>query len=157
MKPVRLTWMLLLFVSLLSCAKVFSPDAPSSYQVMFGYGTSFGECIGYCKTELSINDGLARLVVSSWQPKELPEKSTSERLPDDEWNALLQNVNWEDFKQQPEVIGCPDCADGGAEWVKLQIGNDEKKVTFEFGKTLDGQENLLQQLRAIHERMRQNI
>ncbi len=151
----RIIFIILFFF--FACSKNHDPAGPSGLATIISYGTSFGECGGYCKTELSINDGLARLVVSSWQPKEHPDKSRSERLPDDEWNALLQNVNWEDFKQQPEVIGCPDCADGGAEWVKLQIGNDEKKVTFEFGKTLDGQENLLQQLLAIHERMRQNI
>jgi hypothetical protein len=30
------------------------------------------------------------------------------------------------------VIGCPDCADGGAEWLELGFEKEVKRVTFEY-------------------------
>ena len=37
------------------------------------------------------------------------------------------------FFELPETIGCPDCADGRAEWLEIELMNGEKhKVTFEY-------------------------
>jgi len=83
--PYCIVFFLLAF---LACSKIYNPTSPPLGETAIGYGTSFGECVGYCKTDLSIDSELATLTVSSWQPKKNPDKSTSERLPDDEWTAL---------------------------------------------------------------------
>jgi hypothetical protein len=44
--------------------------------------------------------------------------------------------------------GCPDCADGGAEWLEI----DGKRVTLEFRSDLEPIRPLLQQVRALRAR-----
>lgn len=49
------------------------------------------------------------------------------------------------------IYGCPDCADGGAEWIEIQDDQQIKKVTFEYGDTLAPIENLMLELRDLRE------
>ena len=46
-----------------------------------------------------------------------------------------------------ERIGCPDCADGGSEWIEILANNKTYKVTFENGETLKGMDKLLKLVR----------
>jgi hypothetical protein len=42
-------------------------------------------------------------------------------------------LNINDFFDLPTTIGCPDCADGGAEWIEIELVDGGKhKVTFEY-------------------------
>ena len=50
------------------------------------------------------------------------------------------------------VHGCPDCADGGAEWIEIDTGSGPIRVTFEFGDTLPGIGPLQAEIRALRER-----
>ena len=43
-------------------------------------------------------------------------------------------TDYELFKKLNEIVGCPDCADGGAEWIEIIKGDSKHKVTFECGK-----------------------
>ena len=51
-----------------------------------------------------------------------------------------------------DVIGCPDCADGGGEWVEVMFDDTVKRITFEYGDTLEPIQNLIDQMRIIRER-----
>lgn len=43
------------------------------------------------------------------------------------------SLNTNGFLALPTTIGCPDCADGGAEWLEIELKNGIKhKVTFEY-------------------------
>ena len=98
-----------------------------------GYGSSFGFCLGYCTKELSAEKQTIVLSASSRQEEHPPIKETMEISPD-EWEHLLQLAEASEIESYKEVIGCPDCADGGAEWVAITRGEKVYKVTFDFGR-----------------------
>src|SRR5687768_15267170 len=78
-------------------------------------GSSFGMCVGYCRHEVIITPKLLKSVQKGTRSGELPEKNAEEQLPQSEWSDIVSKADWEKFKNLPETIGCPDCADGGAE------------------------------------------
>ena len=51
----------------------------------------------------------------------------------------------------PERIGCPDCADGGAEWVIITVGDKTHKVVFEYGKAPAELAAVVAKFRALKE------
>ena len=48
-------------------------------------------------------------------------------------------------------IDCPDCADGGAEWIQIQTTDTLKKVLFEYGDSLVAIQPLLDKMRSLRE------
>ena len=111
-------------------------------------GTSFGECVGYCKTEVVINSKNIIYIRSSWDNSK-PEVKQEIPISADKWNALVNALDVKKFAILPEVIGCPDCADGGAEWVEVFNEKTTKKVTFEYGASVSGIDSLVKILREI--------
>lgn len=132
--------MILSTIFAISCEKesqvLNNEEGMENYVV--NYGTSFGMCIGPCKKEMSlINDDIIFTVYTTegrggagGTPQIYKEKLTNLLV-----NDVIQNIDYEVFKKLDEVIGCPDCADGGAEWVEITKGDSKHKVTFEFGKS----------------------
>jgi hypothetical protein len=54
-------------------------------------------------------------------------------MDDNQWDQIITDIDVETFFGLPETLGCPDCADGGAEWVEIELRNGEKhRVTFEY-------------------------
>lgn len=144
-------WLLVCSVLILCCTSDKSPFLPSSQQPVFSYGISFGECLGYCYGTLTITEGKAALVRSSWNA--LPAREGSENLAAGEWAQLVKSLRWAEFQSLPDTLGCPDCADGGAEWVQAAFPDEEKRVTFEYGHDLPGFSDLLSLLRQIFTRL----
>ena len=99
------------------------------------YGTSFGECMGYCKHQVSFTvDSVKYSCISNGNI--LPQKDFSESTSSVAWDSIRTNIATSSFFALPAVIGCPDCADGGAEWMELILNNGEThKVTFEYGNS----------------------
>ncbi|MCK4919937.1 MAG: hypothetical protein KAS71_02760 [Bacteroidales bacterium] len=96
------------------------------------YGTSFGECLGYCIREIVVGGDIV-FTKSGWEiDGALPDSSCSMTFIMDPLPAYVEKINIEDFQNLDDVIGCPDCADGGAEWLELSIDGDLKRVTFEY-------------------------
>ena len=96
------------------------------------YGTSFGECIGYCTREVIVS-GQAVFIKSGWDlDGSLPDSSCSIQYFVNPLPAYLEKIDIAYFKSIDDVIGCPDCADGGAEWLELSFEGDVKRVTFEY-------------------------
>lgn len=115
-----------------------------------GYGTSFGMCVGYCLNELSISTD--EVVFSKTKNGDKPEpKTCKEAITPAEVDALKKLVNTSEFVKLPKVIGCPDCADGGAEWVSLRLDGDLKTVKFDYGKAPNELKALVTKLRALKE------
>jgi hypothetical protein len=116
-------------------------------------GTSFGMCAGYCLTELRIDSTSLTLVEESWRA-DLPTRTTTLPLDRREWSRFQALVDTAAIRVLEGVHGCPDCADGGAEWIQIE-GVDSVRVTFEYGAELDGIEDLqrgIRELRARFER-----
>jgi len=97
---------ILMFVTL-SCDREDSYVGEVNY---IAYGTSFGECQGYCNQNMKV----------------YPQVATLRRY------------------------GCPDCADGGAEWVEISFDTLKHRVTFEF---LNEPEELTPIVSALRELM----
>lgn len=97
------------------------------------YGSSFGMCVGFCTNELAI--GKDQMIYSGKQrsPKS-DTRNCTKPINADEVDAIRKLIDIEKIAALPEVIGCPDCADGGAEWVAINADGKDYKVTFEYGK-----------------------
>lgn len=130
-----------------------SPDAPLGADVVLRAGTSFGHCLGYCATELRV--GPREAVLTRTSRDSLRNPPLTERLPlsAEEYEALVGRVDAAAVSALPEVIGCPDCADGGAEWIEVErAGGGRKRVTFEYGATVEPIAPLVARVRALRER-----
>lgn len=115
-------------------------------------GTSFGMCIGYCQSDYVFQGTSVTLTQSSTRPQTtLSPKSCQSTISQDDWNTLKATANLDLFSKQPSVIGCPDCADGGAEYIELQIDDQKHRVTFPANKTIPGFESLVNSLRGYRE------
>jgi hypothetical protein len=58
-------------------------------------------------------------------------------------------LDFELFMNLDSIIGCPDCADGGAEWFEIATNDTIKRVTIEYGDSLDGLNNYIDLLRSV--------
>ena len=100
------------------------------------YGTSFGECVGFCRKQLSVTSDSVHFTAfcdACMTPATARKDFVSTPIKT-EWDSIQNRLSTGSFFALPAVIGCPDCADGGAEWLELILINGEThKVTFEYG------------------------
>lgn len=114
-----------------------SDDEQSQEIIQVKYGTSFGMCVGYCKNELTAKSSLITYQKEGWHDSE-EKVICSETLDQEIWDEVNNFNQLSTFFELPGVLGCPDCADGGAEWVEIELANGEKhRVTFEYFKAPD--------------------
>lgn len=118
--------------------------------------TSFGMCAGYCKTTLEISEKEAVLTREPWG------RGASSGLPVQRLTAPLSAQEWQDISSAaeaakidglPETIGCPDCADGGAESLTIVAAKGTKTITFDHGAAIAEAQPLLDRVRALRTRM----
>ena len=64
------------------------------------------------------------------------------------WPILTRNIHFDKFIKLDNVLGCPDCADGGGEWVEIKRNGRTYKVTFEYGNEPKDLSNIIGLLRA---------
>jgi hypothetical protein len=153
MKPnltILLAWLML------NCTTVTSvtPDSATD-DLIIRSGTSFGFCLGYCTKTLELTANKAIFTNISRDQTKYPTKTCTGIVSETAWANLKLNVNSTAFSQQPEIIGCPDCADGGAEFVEIEQGGKKHRVTFEYGKTIPGFEKLVTLLRDEREKFKE--
>ena len=114
------------------------------------WGTSFGECSGYCRNEVTINANKIIKVKKSYNIKDsIIYHSTTITKP--QWVELKNSFDIKAFFKLPQRIGCPDCSDGGAEWIEIQCSDRIYKVTFEYGANISAIKGLLKIFRQIKE------
>ncbi|MFO7256578.1 MAG: hypothetical protein DIU61_002725 [Bacteroidota bacterium] len=98
------------------------------------YGTSFGMCVGYCITWIEASQD--KILYTKAGSQDVTPVSCSGPTPCQGWSAkwenLVSDIDIEAFFNLDEVIGCPDCADGGAEWVEITTFQGKHKVTYEY-------------------------
>jgi len=122
-----LGYLCLLPLLLAACDDVTAPRTGT----VITSGFSFGECLGFCFQETSIMGVRATYVQRDYGSGETMEGDA--RLDLEAWQELVQSVDMPALIALPDVIGCPDCADGGAEWIEVVRDGVRKRVTFEFG------------------------
>ena len=117
-------------------------------------GTSFGMCAGSCTTELRLDSATVHLIESGGgrgEPK--PPRARSLTLTAAEWSRLVARLDRAALTALAGVHGCPDCADGGAEWIELRGSTGPVRVTFEHGRPPAGVAPLRAEVEAIRSRL----
>ncbi|MEM9023833.1 MAG: hypothetical protein AAGB22_08820 [Bacteroidota bacterium] len=142
------------FFGLMGCEK----DDDAEVVLSFATGTAFGMCAGYCLTETVIQEDSVVFTRSGWlQLSQFPDRICGSSLAPDQWSLLLANTDRDAFLSLPATIGCPDCADGGAEWLEIrENGRPLQRVTLEFGKDVPEISRLMQAIRAIRDAREQS-
>ena len=131
---------LLLMPFLLSAQAWAEPVAPLEEVVNLAYGTSHGECVGYCVRQLHISGNSVEFFAQGWSAPDAIQHSLEDvrsewRLSSQEETELWQLVADAKYVDVPERLGCPDCNDGGAEWLEFTtLDHQTKKIVFERGK-----------------------
>jgi hypothetical protein len=135
-------------------AEILQGTAQGLQQLELTSGTSFGMCVGYCRTELEIDSLTITLTeVSGGRGVEpLPDRTRTLPLTLTEWKRVRSLVDAAAIKRLEGVHGCPDCADGGAEWIQIGAGTDSVRVTFQYGATLAGIAPLQVEIRTLRDR-----
>jgi hypothetical protein len=96
-------------------------------------GFSFGECYKNCKGSVEIANN--KIIYSSFaNGSDIPLKQCSANTTAEIITGLSNSINFDAFLNLPAIIGCPDCTDGGAEWIEIGTRGKSHKVTFEYGK-----------------------
>lgn len=116
------------------------------------YGTSFGECVGFCRKQLSVNADSVHFTAfcDACTTPFLQRKDSIRKPTKVQWDSLRSIIPVNDFNKLAPVIGCPDCADGGAEWLELILTSGEKhKVTFEYNNEPTELRQYIPQLRRL--------
>jgi hypothetical protein len=129
---------------------VSGPEHKLDGPLIIRSGTSFGECLGYCWTELALDEKAIELRAKQWYPDE-KEREHRGALARARWEHLVSMIDLETFLTLDDRYGCPDCADGGAEWIELETEDVRKRVVFEYGDTLEPISDLLRELRTLRE------
>lgn len=129
------------------------PTPPPTGDFVVSHGTSFGMCRGYCRTELTLTDHTAELREWGSDPEGYPDRTRSFELTEAEWDRLREQVDPGVMEGIAGTHGCPDCADGGAEWVELRRpAGPALRATFEFGNPPEAIAELQRELRRLRER-----
>ncbi len=143
---------------LASCASTPASQSNASVDRIVST-TSFGMCIGYCSTRLEISQNEAVLIRQArggrGNPNNLPDQRIAAPITSAEWEEIAALASATPLDTLPEVIGCPDCADGGAE--SLAIVRDgqgaPRTITFDFNGEVAGAGPLLERIRTIRARL----
>lgn len=123
--------------------------APDEQVLQIEIGSSFGECLGYCTKTMTVDTEVIKLTQTGRPAEDYPEVTKIIATPPGTWDELIGLLDLSTFNAQPEVIGCPDCADGGAETIKITTADGDKKVTIELNAQIKGLESFLRKLRAF--------
>ena len=115
--------------------------------------TSFGFCPpeAYCTTRLRVTGDVA---VVSLESRQSPTLTTTRTLTAAEADELALAATQARFDGLGSVIGCPDCADGGAETLSVTADGKVSTVTFEYNAAVAPLEPLLGRTRDLAARIR---
>jgi hypothetical protein len=144
-----LAFAVLVGLTLAACGD--DPTGPTAGVAVIRSTTSFGMCLGYCRSALEITADRTVYRLSD-DRTQLPPLELTTATGTSEWQALSSAVNREELERLPGVIGCPDCADGGAESLEVVATTWSDSVAFEYRAQMPQLQPLLDQVRAIRDR-----
>ena len=119
--------------------------------IQINSGTSYGECWGYCVFALELDNDNALFTASGWGWYEFPDLLLEDNLSQEMWQQIIELIDFEYFQSLDDVYGCPDCADGGAEFIEIIYDGVAKQVTFDAYTEIDGIQELTILLRDLRE------
>lgn len=120
-------------------------------------GTSFGKCQGYCNKELVV--AASSITYNEWQNGGQPRPKTRKEEGDQSASLkeLADGFNLSQFYKMDKTIGCPDCADGGAEWLEVKKGKNTTRVTYEYGKAPENLKVAAEKLKGLQQKFEQTL
>ncbi len=143
-----------LLLCLCSCGgdKIVEPvqDVP----VAIKSGTFFGACTGYCLTETSINPSTISYVEWSYDSRKFPDRTRMVPITQQEWHRLVELARMDVLVKLDSVIGCPDCLNGGGEWIEVQSAGRTKRIVFERGAIIEPIKDLIGGLHEVQGRVK---
>jgi len=121
--------------------------------IQINSGTSYGNWWGYCVFELELDNSNALFTSSSCGNyyDEFLDLLLEDNLSQEEWQQLVAHIDFEYFQSLDDVYGCPDCNDGGAEFIEIIYDGVAKQVTFEAYTAIDGIQELTILLRNLRD------
>jgi hypothetical protein len=132
---------------------VSAPGRPERGDVII-HGTSFGFCAGYCTFVLEVDGAIARLTETSRDSRTHPRRIHVLALTPAEAARVHALADPQTLASVAGVHGCPDCADGGAEWIEISVLGTAIRTTYEYGDDLDPIAELQAELRSLRQRIR---
>jgi hypothetical protein len=110
-----------------------APSTPA--ELLLGGGRAFGECGGFCLSELVLRtDGRVILELSRWdgeRPRTISNRGTLSTEALALARALAARL---DRISREETYGCPDCTDAGAAWVQTWTKDMPVRSTYDYGR-----------------------
>lgn len=155
----RLTMLLAIAVLALASCATPAPAQPASSVTRVVSTTSFGMCMGYCTTRLELSEGQAVLIREPRGGRggavnhHAKVQRFTRPLSDAAWREIQQLAAETDLTTVPDVVGCPDCADGGAEGLTIERPGGSESVSLEYGASLPAAQALLARVRALREQL----
>lgn len=152
MADFRILFILLIGLSSTNCQLLGDKGSSSSIPTEIKGGYSFGLCAGYCNSDFVINSTEISLVLKSHgRDSDPPDILLEKALSSVEWDRISNSFNSSTFCSMEDVYGCPDCADGGREYLTLECDGLDKSVNFEYGADLPELRNLLSEIRPLRD------
>jgi hypothetical protein len=101
-------------------------DEPD-HTISIAFGTYYGECLGYCVDiyELApspvMEDHFVTHIQHGWDRTDpsYPVRSETRSISKEDFHRLAALADVSNFAHLADVYGCPDCADGGAHWIRI--------------------------------------
>jgi hypothetical protein len=134
-----------------SCSSNPAGEAAAG-DVSIAQGKSYGMCVGYCWSEVVVSQDSARFTETSRDSVRNPPRRRALAISAAEWQRLESLAQPSKLTQVEGTHGCPDCADGGAEWVELRTNDRTIRAFYEANKDLAPIATLQAELRAIRQR-----
>ena len=151
----RHLFLFLSFIALISCKTEQTAKSDNGITEI-NYGTHFGHCRGICRMELHFTPNDSWFSSSGNDTVSNPEQIEPRDWDKTLWKKLTANFPQSEFTEENKRIGCPDCADGGEEYIEITTKNSHSRVTFEFGTEQPQLDPLLIRLRALMKKETEN-
>lgn len=150
MKKLFITFSAIIMMAF-SCEEKSSVQPINDHIIRVKSGQSFGMCMGKCYNELIVENN--SVVLKQIERKERgSDPQTIEHRDNTHWSRIkaeLADFPKDKFLRLNKEYGCPDCADGGAEWLEVQFSDGTvKHVEFDYGSSVEGFEEIISSLRA---------
>lgn len=111
------------------------------------HGTSFGHCRGYCIKEEIYTEKSMTYVKRGWDTTQTKPVSWSFKTKKNNFEDITKRFSYLKFQELDSIIGCPDCADAGAEYLIIETKKGTRKVVFDAYSSPTGIETFLEYIR----------
>lgn len=129
-----------------ACDASVTGPVPSDAIVRWGVGGGF--CYGYCDQEMDVAGTRVRMEWTATVPDTLPPQIEEQAIDARRWADLRLAVDQSGIYGLKAEYGLIN-PDVGSEWVEVQTGSSDKRVTFDPGNPPPGLTAVLDTLAAI--------